>query len=67
MKCGSMHLSDLSVMCNKFKQTNGIKTSCKASPFNKYSPYVRTTLLTNLGGGLNRYDIWQLGYSPIYL
>ena len=64
MKCGGMHPS---AMCNKFKQTNSIKTSYKTSPFNKYSPYVRTPLLNNPGRGLNRYDIWQLGYSPINL
>jgi hypothetical protein len=54
-------------MCNKCKQTNNIKPSYKASPCNKYSPDVRTPLLNNLGRGLNRYDIWQLGYSPINL
>jgi hypothetical protein len=56
-----------SAMCNKFKQTNSIKTSHKTAPFNKYSPYVRTPLLNNPGRGLNRYDIRQLGYSPINL
>jgi hypothetical protein len=56
-----------SAMCNKCIQTNNIKTSYKASPCNKYSPYVRTPLLNNLGRGLNRYDIWQLEYSPINL
>ena len=61
MKFGGMHPS---AMCNKFKQTNSIKTSYKTSPFNKYSPYVRTPLLNNSGRGLNRYNIWQLGYSP---
>ena len=48
-------------------QTKSIKTSYKASPFNKYSPYVRTPLLNNPGQYLNRYDIGQLGYSPINL
>jgi hypothetical protein len=42
MKCRGMHSS---AMCNKSKQTNSIKTSCKASHFTKYSPYVRTPLL----------------------
>ena len=56
-----------SAMCNKFKQTNSIKTSCEASHFTKYSPYVRTPLLNNPDRGLNMYDIWQLGYSPINL
>ena len=64
MKCGGMHPS---AMCNKFKQTNIIKTSYKASPFNRYSLYVHTPLLNNPGRGLNRYDIWQLEYSPINL
>jgi hypothetical protein len=56
-----------SAIFNKCKQTNSIKTSYKASPFNKYSPDVCTPLLNNSGRGLNRYDIWQLGYSPINL
>ena len=66
MKCRGMHPS---AMCNKFKQTNSIKTTCtyKSSHFNKYSPYVRTPLLNNQGRGLNRYDIWQLGNRPIHL
>ena len=56
MKCRGMHPS---AMCNKFKLTNSIKTTCtyKTSPFNKYSPYVRTPLLNNPGRGLKRYDI----------
>ena len=54
MKFGVMHPS---AMCNKFKQTNSIKTSYKTSPFNKYSPYVRTPLLNNPGRGLNIYDM----------
>ena len=36
----------------------------KTPPFDKYSPYVPTPLLNHPGRGLNRYDIWQLGYSP---
>ena len=62
MTCRGMHPS---AMCNNFKQTNSIKTSYKASHFTKYSPYVRTPLLNIPGRGLNVYDIWQLGYSPI--
>ena len=54
-------------MCNKFQEINSIKTSYEASPFTKYSPYVRTTILNDPGRGLNRYDIWQLGYSRINL
>ena len=64
MKCRGMHPS---AMCNKSKQTNSIKTLCKASQFTKYATYVRTPLLNNPGRGLNVYDIWQLGYSPINL
>ena len=64
MQCGGMHPS---AMRNKFKQTNIIKPSYKASPFNKYSLYVHTPLLNNTGRGLNRYDIGQLEYSPINL
>ena len=54
MKCGGMHPS---AMCNKVKQTNIIKTSYKASPFNRYALYVHTPLLNNSGRGLHRYDI----------
>ena len=36
-------------MYNKFKQTNNIKTSYKASSLNRYSPYVHTPLLNNPG------------------
>ena len=36
-------------MHNNFKQTNNIKTSCKVSPLNRYSPYVHTPLLNNPG------------------
>ena len=31
------------------------------------SSYVGTPLLNNPDRGLNRFDIWQLGYSPINL
>ena len=64
IKCGGMHSS---AIFNKCKQTNSIKTSYKASPFNKYSADVCTPLLNNPGRGLNKYDILQLGYSPINL
>jgi hypothetical protein len=35
--------------------------------YHQFDINVRTPLLNNPGRGLNRYDIWQLGYSPINL
>jgi hypothetical protein len=59
MKCEVMHPS---AMCNKFKQTNSIKTSYKASPFNKYSPYVQFILKPDVNPSFSNFAISLRGY-----